>query len=408
MARNVIPDRIDQLFALAENMADGAALHGGAVGLLQNTEARIRADFDPARADYQAFSLAKDAKIALTAAQAAADAQARAFIGAAKNALMPSLGNSWSSTWATAGFIHSLAIPSTLPERLSLVGSLRDYFTANPAKEIAALNVTAAQAATRFTALSDAHSAANNAVHTVGQAKAAWLAARKVLEKRMRGLIDELGQLVEDDDTVWYAFGLTPPAAETTPDAPENLTLTEGPGHSLLVDWDDTPRADHYRVYVELVGGSGGFVAEPTTFADSDALLGPYPPGQTIRVKVSAVSGGLEGPASDVAEITLASGNGGGGNGTLAAPGQPSLVAVNSTDLTATWSGVPGAMFYNVYKEIGSGSGFVLAGPTTISQISLTGLPPGSTVRVRVTAANADGESAPSPHAEITLPAPPP
>jgi hypothetical protein len=50
MASNILPFLIISLFGLAENMADGAAAHGGAIGLLQNTEARIRADLTAAQA----------------------------------------------------------------------------------------------------------------------------------------------------------------------------------------------------------------------------------------------------------------------------------------------------------------------------------------------------------------------
>lgn len=40
MAANPLPKRYDLLIALAEDAADGAAVHETAIGLLQNTEAR--------------------------------------------------------------------------------------------------------------------------------------------------------------------------------------------------------------------------------------------------------------------------------------------------------------------------------------------------------------------------------
>ena len=49
MAANPLPDDLDGLLSMAEDMADGAAAHGVAIGLLQNTEARIRADITALR-----------------------------------------------------------------------------------------------------------------------------------------------------------------------------------------------------------------------------------------------------------------------------------------------------------------------------------------------------------------------
>ncbi|MCA9165006.1 MAG: hypothetical protein KDA62_18565 [Planctomycetales bacterium] len=303
MAVNPTPTAIDQLFALSEDMADGAAANGQTVGLLQNTEARIRADMDGARAAQQAYLESRNAKTLATAAQRVADSNGRAFIGTAKNVLTPSLGSEPSPEWSLAGFVSSLAIPKSIAERMSLLGTLRDYFTSRPQYENAPLNVTAAQAGALFTALSDARSASNASVAAVGQARVAWSAARATLERRVRGLIDELEQLISPDDPVWYAFGLNPPAADQTPSAPEGPSLIV---HVLTIfaDWDDVPNAERYRVLVQIDGIDADFraVESPT---DSDATLGPFLPGQTVRVKVTAVRGNLESAASEVATIVI-------------------------------------------------------------------------------------------------------
>jgi len=44
MATNRLPDQLDRLFALAEDMADGLHAHEAPVGIKQNTEAAVRAD----------------------------------------------------------------------------------------------------------------------------------------------------------------------------------------------------------------------------------------------------------------------------------------------------------------------------------------------------------------------------
>lgn len=303
MAVNLVPRAIDQLFAAAEDMADGAAANGGTIGLLQNTDARIRADLDAARSGYQAYLEARNTKASATAAQRVADSNGRAFIGAAKNVLTPMLGAPPSPDWALAGFTSSLAVPTKISERMSLLASLRDYFTSRPAHENAPLNITAERAGTLFTALSDARSAANASVTAVAQARATWTAARDTLEKRLRGLIDELEQLVAPDDPVWYAFGLNPPSADQTPAAPEGLLLS---GFMLMVfaDWDDVPNADRYRVFVQIDGVYSDFRAVESP-SDSDATLGPFLSGQTVRVKVTAVRGNLESAASEIATVLI-------------------------------------------------------------------------------------------------------
>jgi hypothetical protein len=170
-------------------------------------------------------------------------------------------------------------------------------------------------------------------------------------------------------------------------------------------DWADVANADHYRVYVQVVGVDAGFVDQPGVRTESDATLGPYQPGQTVRVKVSAVNGGLEGPASSVAEITLTGGgNGGGGNGVPATPGQPTLTALSGGQVQVNWTAVANTQYYIVQKMlIGTDLEFVDAGNVSGGATSslLSSLPPDETLHVRLIAINAAGPSPPGPHAEV-------
>ncbi len=304
MATNTIPEKYDVLVALGEDAADGAAAHESAIGLLQNTEARIRSDLTALESAQQDFQTARSASLALTAAQRTADSNGKSFIESAKNVLAPVLGKQWSTAWAPTGFVTSLAIPRKLPERQTLLAALRDYFTANPAQENAPLNVTAAQATTLHTALSDARSAVNAGLVARGQKKAARNTAQRALRKRLSGLVGELGQLLGPNDPKWLAFGLNMPGGETTPDAPSELVLTLGGPGEVLVDWDDVTNADHYRVFKQEVGVDADFVQVGSP-DDSDFTIDGLTGGNVLRMKVSAVSGSLEGPTSDVAEITV-------------------------------------------------------------------------------------------------------
>ncbi len=304
MAQNPLPKDIDLLIALGEKAADGAAAHETAIGLLQNTETRIRADLTSLQTAQQDFLTGRTASVNATSAKQTADANGKAFIATAKGVLAPVLGGQWSSAWLPTGFVNSLAIPKSIDERLTLLGMLRDYFTANPAQENAQLNVTAAQAGALHTALSDAQAASAAALVDKGQKRAARNAARKALEKRLRGLVYELGQLLGPADPKWLAFGLNIPGSETTPDAPSALVLTLGGPGEVLVDWDDVANADHYRVFKQEVGVDADFVHVGSP-DDSDFTIDGLTGGNVLRVKVSAVSGSLEGPTSDVAEITV-------------------------------------------------------------------------------------------------------
>src|ERR1041384_5701085 len=237
MASNRIPDQIDRRFALAEDMADGCHDHEAAVGLKQNKEADIRPDLTAAQAAENNFQSKRATKTAKTTVQTVVDSNGKAFIGAAKKVLEIHLGSQWSQTWATAGFVNnSTAIPTTIEERQTCLNSLKIYFTNNPGHENAPLSLTAAQADALYTALSDARSAVNAAVTAVGAAKQTRDTAVDDLRARMSGLVGELGQLLEDDDPLWYAFGLSRPSDPETPGVPDAPVRTPGTPGSINVE----------------------------------------------------------------------------------------------------------------------------------------------------------------------------
>ena len=306
MASNTLPSGLDALFTLAEDMADGLNAHAVAIGVLQNTEAKVRADLLAAQTAQNNYVASRAAKIGLTTAQTVADSNAKAFIGITRDVLAVTLGGQWSQVWEATGFPNqSLAIPTTLEERQALLAALQAYLTANPTKENAPLGVTAAQAGTLLTALSDARSAVNNGLVENGQKKALRDTAERTLRTRLRGTIDELDQLLDDNDPRWHAFGLIPPAQIGPPDRPANLVLTQGVAGSVLADWADSARAVAYRVYKQVVGVDPDFVLA-VTVSDSDCTLSGLPSGATVKVKVVAVNAdGDESPPSETKQILV-------------------------------------------------------------------------------------------------------
>ena len=306
MASNTLPGNLEVLFTLAEDMANGLHDHQAAIRVLQNLENKVRADLLVAQTTQQNCLTARTAKVALTTAQTVADSNTRAFIGILREVLAVTLGSQWSAAWIATGFPNqSLAVPSKMEERQALLVALQSYLTANPNVENAPLNVTAAQAGMLFTALSNARSAVYAGMADCGQKKLLRDNAELSLRLRMRGLIDELTQLLTATDPRWMAFGLVPPAESDQPGIPEGLVLTAGLAGSVLADWANAPRATHYRVYRQVLGSDPQFVLAASV-QDSDATLTGLPSGATLNVYVIAINNdGDESPPSDSQTINV-------------------------------------------------------------------------------------------------------
>lgn len=305
MAANSLPQTLGPLLTLAEDMADGLTTHEVAVGVKQNLEAAVRAAIAAVNAAELNFANAKAAKVTLTTAVTLADSNGKSFIGTARSVLEPFLGTQPSTAWEPVGYpADSLALPPTQAERQALLDDMKDYFTANPARENAPLVITAAQAGILFNALSAARSAANQGNTTAVDKKVLRDAAVKALRKRMRGLIGELEQLLPDDDARWYAFGLNPPGAPATPEIPDGLALAAGDAGEVAADWSDAPRADRYRVWKQVVGVDADFVAFGTP-TDSDFTLTGLPSGATVKVQITAVNDAGESAASETQQLVV-------------------------------------------------------------------------------------------------------
>lgn len=305
MATNPIPTALDALFTLAEDAADGAHQHEVAIGLFHNKEVAIRADLTDAQAKQTAFATARSGKPALSTAVRVADSNSKAFIAGARDVLVPYLGSTWSDAWTATGFPdQSLKVPQTQAARQALLAALQTYFAANPTQENTALNITATRAGQLFTALSDARSALNDGLRNIGQLKALRDPAVAKLKKRLRDLIEELGQLIEDDDPRWLAFGLRMPGAVETPDQVEGLVVTPGSGGTAFADWGDAALAPRYHVEIQVVGVDADF-RRVKTVTESEATLTDLPAGRTVRIRIVAVNDAGEAPPSDVVEVAV-------------------------------------------------------------------------------------------------------
>ncbi len=305
MAGNPLPDNPNQIFALSEDMADGLHKNETALNIKQNTEAAMRAEIATARAGTSAYNTAKSNKKTLTATLRIADSNARAFLKAARAVLTQRYGNHWTQNWEATGWPdRSTAVPSSQPKRMQLCASLKTYFTDNPTHENAPLAVTAANAGTLLTAISNARDACNSGLTLAGQKRADRDAAMENLKARMRGLIHELNQVLDPLDPRWDEFGLDQPGLPDRPDVPENLIITTGAPGVVLADWTDARRANHYRVFIQVVGVDEEF-RHLFNCDDSDATIPGLPAGKTVKVCVSAANDAGESQPSEAKEIVV-------------------------------------------------------------------------------------------------------
>lgn len=289
MASNKLPEILDELIALTEDAADGAHQLETTVGLQQNKETAIRADLGVVVTKKAAYDVAITASPDKTAALTVARSNARGWLTMARDNFKTFLGSQPSQAWASAGWSSSsIAVPSTSDLLLPMLQAVGGYLTANPAREVAAMNLTAARAATLHSALSDARAARNTHDALLKQAKSERDDAEEQLRTRMRGLIDELMQLLDPMSPHWLTFGLKRPGAPDSPDKVKNTRATAAGGGKVRVQCDPAARAEYYQIYQQLPD------EEDFTLADSppmpDETLEGYAVGATVKFKMRAVN----------------------------------------------------------------------------------------------------------------------
>ena len=255
MASNPTPDDDGVLSALAEDLADGCALHEVAIGIKQNTEAVIRA----AIADAAAKKLALGAAITALGTKfdtlQAADAAGELVLKNCRLRLVKVLGTQYSAAWGQAGFPNlSTAIPSNQAQRFTLLGALKAYFTANPTAESVDMEATAAICTAAHSAISNARQGVNTGEQAVTDARAAEATAVKTLRKRVRGVINELGQLIAEDDSRYEAFGLNIPANSSAPESIASLTAVAQGGGKMHTSWPYAKRMTGTRIMGKRIG----------------------------------------------------------------------------------------------------------------------------------------------------------
>ena len=245
------------------------------------------------------------ARPALNATVARTVADGTACGRAAKGVLTPHCGTQYNRLWNPTGFIGSLEVPTTAPEVKSLLQTLEDYFIEKPEHEVASLEVTAAQAKALRKAISKAEGALQDHDDDTDKKKAARDAALEGLRARLRGLVNELTQLIGRESRRWHSFGFNIPAEPDTPEKPQGVAVTPGGPQQLDVACAPVSFADHYRFWTQPEGSTDAAV-EAGSSREPSLTLANLAGGARLKVFVSAVNkAGNEGPRSEPVEATV-------------------------------------------------------------------------------------------------------
>ena len=275
----------------------------GAGGLKQNTAAAITADRAALLMVRDSLDVAKTDLKTRQAALEVALAGGKAFALAARDMLKKRLGNQYSTAWDVAGFVGSIQIPESLGNVKVTLERLGAYFTANPTHGSVDQNVTAETAQTLFTELVAAQNAVKAqkaAVRTLQQTRDTKFT---MLKRRLRGVVKELGDILDPLDARWETFGLNKPGAKQIPGVPENVIVTLLGGGRAVVSWKASARAEHYRLWMKVNGVDQEMQSAGST-AGVDFTIEGLPANAAIEIAVSAVNNGGESAKSAVVTVT--------------------------------------------------------------------------------------------------------
>jgi hypothetical protein len=206
-------------------------------------------------------------------------------------------GRKPSLNWEQLGYKDSLEVPKNPDDLAGIVGKTADFLEANPGMEVAPKGITAAQATAVYNGLTNAINAVNSQVKAIDDLTADRDFKLGVLRGNIRGLIKELGELLDPMDSRWIEFGFNKPGLKETPPAPTGVSVTLMAPDGALVKWGRTARAEYYRVWKRVVGVDAEFVAVGSP-GDLDLALEGLPKNVQIEIAVSAVNNGGESPKS--------------------------------------------------------------------------------------------------------------
>ncbi len=320
MADNSSPHGYDPLVQHLTDAAGGAKTYAAILNLVHNTELIIRGTLEdligtpagpggvpPAKLGLKAlWSAAAEHKSSMTGALRDVCSNARVFVRTCIGSLGPVLGQRWNAQWKAAGFPDGLTVPDN---PMVLLTQMRAYYTANPTSEgtVQGVDCSAAGCDATIQLIEAAQNASNQSNTDSGTAHANLLAGMKAGRDRLASLRDELSHLIGDDDDRWYAFGFDKPSDPNTPSVPENLTVVPGTPGSLMViaDWDNSRRADSYRLRAVLKIGGPDVANQITSETQLALTLAGVAAGTIVVLTVTARNDAGESLPSAPVEIAV-------------------------------------------------------------------------------------------------------
>jgi len=198
-----------------------------------------------------------------------------------------------------------VAVPNTQDERFTLLKNLETYFTNVPASESADMGATAALCLAAWNTLSTARQGVANAESALTTALENQADAVDALRKRVRGLINELEGLIDDDDARYEAFGLNIPANPSAPEPVDSVTAAPLGNGRFELHWPYATRAVRYRVETFIVGVDPEF-QNKGSFKDLQAIIKGFTAGQTVKVRIVAGNDGGDAAPSPEATVVVA------------------------------------------------------------------------------------------------------
>jgi hypothetical protein len=291
-------------------MTDGLIKDGAALNITQITAAQMKAGTDALIGADKAFNTSRSGQEKAYENFHAADDALTTWLGKATGTLSAFFGKRWNRQWVQVGFIApSIAIPSTITERLALSLRVINFLAANPTYEAPNQGVTAATGKAARDAAISTQTLASQADADLSVKGTARTAASDALTSSMRLLVGVLAELLNADDTRWLDFGLSIPASISTPGAPLGLSASANPTQqgvkgtgddatvSVLLTCDATPFASRYRFRMRVLGVQTDYELVASTTEPMASI--DVPANAAVEIIVQAVNGSRQSVPSD-------------------------------------------------------------------------------------------------------------
>lgn len=299
--QNTITTSIPGILVAAGKANTALSLYKEQIGLVHNSSELVLDEMADLITSCGNYDAGRDELAKRKEALRSLAAKARALAMLAREILKPHLGSQYSEAWDATGYRGSLTTPTSPDDLQGMMVTMKGWYAAHPEREVAPLNITAADTNSLYEDMVAANSNISLQEKTVDELLTFRNQKADALRRRLRLVIDELDMKLNPLDPLWLAFGFNKPGADATPDTPEHLRVTLN-GTSATLTWATAPRAEHYRVWKKVAGVD----VEPVAIASPTDLLSvvnDLPANATVEFAVSAVNNGGESARSEA--ITL-------------------------------------------------------------------------------------------------------